>query len=72
MNFQVFKLFPSTEVEEFVDKKVCRRARTHAGERKHPRRRNKKARDFTQPFIHKSKLLSTGSASQAIFNFDIN
>ena len=29
MNFQVFKLFPSTEVGEFVDKKVCRRARTH-------------------------------------------
>ena len=49
-----------TEVEEFVDKKVRRRARMRTdGEGKHARWRNKKARDFTQPFIHKSKLLST-------------
>ena len=49
-----------TEVEEFVDKKVRRHARMRAdGEGKHVRRRNKKERDFTHPFIHKSKLLNT-------------
>ena len=48
----------STELEVFVDKTVCGFA--HAdGEGKHVRRRNKKARDFTHPFIHKSTLLST-------------
>ena len=60
--FSVFDVqhVTNTEVEVFMDKKVCRRAKTRAdGEGKHARRRKKKARDFTHPFIHKSTLLST-------------
>ena len=39
--------------------KLCVDSRARAdGEGNHARRRNKKARDFTHPFIHKSTLLS--------------
>ena len=42
----------NTELEVFVDKTVRLLAGVHAdGEGKHARRRNKKARDFTHPFI---------------------
>ena len=60
--FSVFDVqhVTNTEVEVFMDKKACRRAKTRAdGEGKHAPRHNKKARDFTHPFIHKSTLLST-------------
>ena len=46
-----------TEVEEFVDKKVRRRAQTERGNTCGGAK--KKVRDFTQPVIHKSKLLSS-------------
>ena len=38
---------------------TCVVARRSDGEGKFARRRNKKARDFTDPFIHKSTLLSS-------------
>ena len=42
----------------FLDKNLRWLAGARAdGEGKHAERRNKKARDFTQPFIHKSTLL---------------
>ena len=37
---------------------MCVVARRSDGDGKHAQRRNKKARDFTHPFIHKSTLLS--------------
>ena len=49
---------PSTEVEVFLDKRVRETRQTAGGEL--ASRRNKKARDFTDPFIYKSTLLSTG------------
>ena len=49
----------STKPEVFVDKEVRGRAQTGEGG-KLASRRNKKARDFTHPFIHKSTLLSRG------------
>ena len=45
-----------TKVEVFVGKEV--REAVPDGEGKRARRCNKKARDFTQPFIHKCTLLS--------------
>ena len=44
-----------TEVEVFLDKRV-RETRQTAGANS---RRNKEARDFTDPFIHKSTLVGT-------------
>ena len=52
----------TTELEEFVDKTVRGLARADR-EGKHARRHNKKARDFTDPFIHKSTLLSSATLS---------
>ena len=46
----------STEPEVFLDKRVPWDAPDREG--KHARRRNKKVRDFTDPFIHKSTLHS--------------
>ena len=53
-NLETMYYKPYTEVEVFMDKRVRETRQRERGNTS-----NKKVRDFTDPFIHKSTLLST-------------